>query len=65
MGQLGDRRFQCRESARLDETAKSVVLRKSASNVTAGKGTVADLITVYETRNAAKTDLKHRSQREQ
>lgn len=41
-----------------DQAAKIVALRKSASNVTAGKGTVADLITVYETRNAANTDLK-------
>ncbi len=41
-----------------DEAAKIEALRQSASNVTAGKGTLADLIAVYETRNRENNDLK-------
>jgi integrase len=42
----------------LDEAAKIAALRSSTANVTAGKGTVADLISVYETRSAANSELK-------
>jgi integrase len=41
-----------------DQAAKIEKRRNSASNVTAGKGVVGDLMSVYEERTKANTDLK-------
>jgi integrase len=41
-----------------DEAAKIESRRRTASNITAGKGTMADLIRVYADRTRANTDLK-------